>query len=270
VNVTFRAGSEGSVTADAPVVMLEHNKHILGALEDSQEVVLTNNGKYFNRKLQQQVFREALSPNGIRARFAQLKTTPDVSKIFWNKTDISDRKEIFGEKEIDAGNQSDSDAIFKMSDDEFTPTSKSAKSRKPYPTQSINSNPFETSVDPLSPPKLPDNSNDRPQSRHFNPWSAHLYNNHLAKLKEKEVEQTIQQFLLLEDLTEGLVFPCILDLKMGTRQHGVNATAEKKASQERKCERSTSKRLGVRICGMQVPFVHVAVQTRNEIFHILG
>lgn len=68
----------------------------------------------------------------------------------------------------------------------------------------------------------------------------------------KTQHDRVEYFLLMEDLTAGMKRPCMMDLKMGTRQYGVDATPKKQKSQKEKCRKTTSGELGVRICGLQV------------------
>ncbi|KAF1817277.1 SAICAR synthase-like protein [Eremomyces bilateralis CBS 781.70] len=69
---------------------------------------------------------------------------------------------------------------------------------------------------------------------------------------QTQTDARVEHFILLEDLTAGMSRPCVLDLKMGTRQYGVEADSQKQRSQRRKCKSTTSRELGVRVCGMQV------------------
>ena len=71
------------------------------------------------------------------------------------------------------------------------------------------------------------------------------------KEAQGQPDERVQLFLLLEDLTSSMQHPCVIDLKMGTRQYGIEADEKKKKSQRRKCKETTSQKLGVRLCGMQ-------------------
>ncbi|TMS35329.1 hypothetical protein L596_002756 [Steinernema carpocapsae] len=80
-----------------------------------------------------------------------------------------------------------------------------------------------------------------------NPWSVQCS----VKESEKLKNEPEANFIVLENVTSEFDFPCILDLKLGTRQYGDEASPEKKQSQKTKCAKSTSLSLGVRICGLQ-------------------
>ncbi|EED13128.1 inositol hexaphosphate kinase KCS1, putative [Talaromyces stipitatus ATCC 10500] len=81
------------------------------------------------------------------------------------------------------------------------------------------------------------------------PEAVHVPTN--PKEAQTQRDDRVQFFILLEDLTAGMNKPCVLDLKMGTRQYGLYADEKKKKSQRRKCQTTTSQQLGVRLCGMQ-------------------
>jgi invasion protein IalB len=74
-------------------------------------------------------------------------------------------------------------------------------------------------------------SADPPQSSHATP-----------------VSEPLPQYIVLEDLTFAYDRPCILDLKLGTRQHGINDSPKKIASKIEKCLKTTSGKLGLRLC----------------------
>ncbi|XP_056308702.1 inositol hexakisphosphate kinase 1, partial [Danio aesculapii] len=84
-----------------------------------------------------------------------------------------------------------------------------------------------------------------------NPWSLRCHKQQLSRMRSESKDRKLYKFLLLENVVHHFKYPCILDLKMGTRQHGDDASEEKAARQMKKCEQSTSATLGVRVCGMQ-------------------
>uniref|UniRef100_A0A8C2VIF4 Kinase n=1 Tax=Chinchilla lanigera TaxID=34839 RepID=A0A8C2VIF4_CHILA len=92
-----------------------------------------------------------------------------------------------------------------------------------------------------------------------NPWSLRCHKQQLSRMRSESKDRKLYKFLLLENVVHHFKYPCVLDLKMGTRQHGDDASAEKAARQMRKCEQSTSATLGVRVCGMQVSHRWVSV-----------
>ncbi|XP_067135147.1 inositol hexakisphosphate kinase 1-like isoform X2 [Centruroides vittatus] len=87
-----------------------------------------------------------------------------------------------------------------------------------------------------------------------NPWALRCHRKQFKKLKanSSSIAFSNHEFIVLENLTYNYTYPCILDLKMGTRQFGDDASLVKQQTHEAKVASTTSKALGIRLCGMQV------------------
>ncbi|KPA77188.1 putative Inositol polyphosphate kinase-like protein [Leptomonas pyrrhocoris] len=59
----------------------------------------------------------------------------------------------------------------------------------------------------------------------------------------------ICRMIMLEYVCYKFARPCVMDIKMGSRQYGLHPTAEKKRSKEQKAKLSTSARYGIRLAG---------------------
>ena len=67
---------------------------------------------------------------------------------------------------------------------------------------------------------------------------------------------SLVDYMILENLTSKFTSPSVLDLKVGTRQHGDDSTPSKVAKHMHSCAMSTSSSLGVRMAGLQVRTLH--------------
>lgn len=65
-------------------------------------------------------------------------------------------------------------------------------------------------------------------------------------------DTTGQVCIVLENLLAPFASPCVLDLKIGTRQHGDDVTGKKRERAIQRCAETTSATLGVRVSGMRV------------------
>ena len=110
-----------------------------------------------------------------------------------------------------------------------------------------------------------------PSSSFYNPWALKCHRDHLKKLgllskqqqegsssaEDKKSRRTNPQtYLLLENLVSRYRYPCILDLKVGSRQYADDVSAAKKQRKMAKAANSTLASLALRLCGMQVFNAH--------------
>jgi len=96
-----------------------------------------------------------------------------------------------------------------------------------------------------------------------NTWNVKMVKAEIEKMRKKGKDANNKfKFLLQENAVHSFSCPSIIDLKMGIRQYGDDASEEKRKRFIAKTQMSTSAKLGVRLCGLQV----YHVPTKKYIF----
>jgi inositol-hexakisphosphate kinase len=153
---------------------------------------------------------------------------------------VSGRRSGLEFHEEDGYGADQEDEVFAMDNDDEPPKSASTKPDEDHPPSKSTPPPKDA---PVLEGKAPAQDDARP---------ALTRQPSRSNTVQSQSDARVEMFILLEDLTARMEKPCVLDLKMGTRQYGVEADEKKQRSQRRKCQMTTSRELGVRVCGMQV------------------
>ncbi|KAG1173795.1 hypothetical protein G6F70_002266 [Rhizopus microsporus] len=289
LNVTYRHSNSNDMLV--PEVLFEKNKHLLrdwracAYNKKNRDIKRRHSGSWDDgcrKRFQEQVLREVFSPKALKERLVQAedwrrKVNANQPALMHSFSDHFPSKQQQHYSLVEGGRSMPNISGFKQDNsiDQMT-----IEPRRPSMINSTGSSPRLQHKKNLSedenifvmddilvekkkavePPKAPppvlqvDSSclqQIQVDQTTDNPWSLQIYNRDLQRIKSRK-QSSEQKYILIEDLTDGVKYPCVLDLKMGTRQYGVYASREKMKSQTIKCEKSTSKVLGVRVCGMQV------------------
>lgn len=270
-----------------PEVILERNpKQLVSSWMSSTSGV--------DKRLRRQILKEVLSPENLRSRQRQLEASAkqlrDSRRASAHLQRAHGHRRSRSQSDSPTkhrGDIADEQVVFLMDEDEASGNdhamNKKTKDYPPSTTSLLENDDDENKRTVVSASPIAIQARDAPleangahisssleeNTPYINPWSLHVYAEQLQKFTSKSQEisaknandettsqdSDLHRFLLLEDLTFGLKYPNILDLKMGTRQHAIGVSDEKRRGQTKKVQESTSATLGVRLCGMQVTIV---------------